>query len=202
MKKTEWVFREILYRAIEKKEFALTQSELSKKLSLSLSILNSAVKRLNSIGAVKITQRNFKIIDIKKILYFWASVRNLEKDIIFKARIEAPVKEIEKNMPNVIFTAYTAYKLRFNDVVSDYSEVYVYADAEELESVKKRIAKLSLSQKNQTPNFFVIKKDAMLKNYGKIPISQIFVDLWNLKEWYAKDFVIALEKRIMEENKA
>ncbi len=94
MKKQEAIYREILYRAIEKKEFSLTQLELSKKLNLSLSIVNSAIKKLNSIGAVKIMQRGFKILDIKKILYFWASIRNLEKDIIFKARIEAPVREI------------------------------------------------------------------------------------------------------------
>lgn len=194
MKKTEAVYEEILYRAIEKKEFVFTQSELSKKLNLSLSMINLAVKKLNSIGAVKIKQRSFYVLDIEKILYFWASVRNLEKDIIFKVRIEAPVREIERVLPNIFYTAYSAYKFHFNDVPADYSEVYVYADENELKEIKKRIFDFKLLETN--PNFFVLKKKPFLNLYKKTPLAQIFVDLWNLKQWYAKDFINDLEVKI------
>ena len=194
MKKTEAVYREILYRAIEQKEFNLTQSELSKKLGISLSIVNLAVKKLHLIGALKIQQRSFHVLDVKKILYLWASVRNLQKDIIFKIRVELPVREIERIMPDAVFTSYTAYKLNFNDIPADYSEVYAYADEKEIETIKKRISKLKYSEKN--PNLFILKKAELLGLYNKIPIAQIFVDLWNLKEWYAKDFINALEDKI------
>ncbi len=198
MKKQELVYREILYRAIEKKEFTLTQSELSKTLGISLSIINKAITRLNEIGAVKKSQRNFKILDIKKILYFWASIRNLNKDIIFKARIEMPVREIERNIPdNIIFTAYSAYKLKFKDVPADYSEVYVYADSQEIEEIKRRFS-LKDKDKSQKPNLFILKKDPLINKYNSIPISQIFVDLWNLSEWYSKEFLNAIERRILE----
>ncbi len=197
MKKIESIYREILYRAIEKKEFQLTQSELSKELVLSLSIVNLAIKKLKSIGAVKINQRSFNVLDIKKILYFWASARNLEKDIIFKARIEMPVREIERNLPDIIFTAYTAYKFKFNDVPADYSEVYAYADEKELESIKKRF-KIDKDIGNKKPNLFILKKDNSMNLYKSIPVSQIFIDLWNLKEWYAKEFINEFEKRIGE----
>jgi len=30
----------------------------------------------------------------------------------------------------------------------------------------------------------------------KATIAQIFVDLWNLKEWYAKDFLKAMEAKL------
>ncbi len=193
MKKIESVYREILYRTIEKKEFQLTQSELSKKLNLSLSIVNLAVKKLESIGAIKIMQRSFKVIDVKKILYFWASARNLEKDIIFKKRINMPVREIERNIPDITFTAYTAYKFQFKDTPADYSEVYIYADEKELEIIKKRFPKTEDEKKS---NLIVLKKDETLNLYKTLPIPQIFVDLWNLKEWYAKDFLNALEKNL------
>lgn len=194
MKRIESVFREVLYQAVERKNFKLTQSELSKKLNTSLSIVNLAVKKLESIGAVKIQQRSFHVLDIKKILYLWASVRNLEKDILFKTRIDAPVREIEKLMPDILFTAYTSYKFRFNDVPADYSEVYLYADEKELETIKKRLSKLKNYQ--TAPNLFILKKDSSLNLYDRIPLAQIFVDLWNLKEWYAKDFINALEDKI------
>ncbi len=194
MKKTEGVYREILYRSMEKKEFNFTQSELSKKLSLSLSIVNSAVKKLESIGALKIKQRGFNILDIKKILYLWASLRNLEKDVIFKIRVETPIRDIERAMPNIIFTTYTGYKFRFNDVPADYSEVYVYADDRQVDEIKKRISGFKTGEKN--PNLFILKKDSLFDLYKQLPISQLFVDFWNLKEWYAKEFINALEKRI------
>ncbi len=196
MKKLELVYREILYQVIEKKQFEFTQSELSKTLNLSLSIVNSAVKKLESIGSVKIAQRNFRILDIKKMLYLWASIRSLNKDILFKIRIESPIREVERIMPNVIFTGFTAYKSKFNDVPADYSEVYVYADEKELEIIKKRLSNFKTSEKN--PNLFVLKKDNLIKNYKTIPIAQIFVDLWNMKEWYARDFLNALEIKITE----
>ncbi len=192
MKQIELVIREILYKMIEKKERKLTQSGLSKEFGISLSVVNLAVRRLNEIGAVKILQRSFNIIDARKIIYFWASIRNLKKDIIFNGRVEMSVREIERNMPaNIIFSAYSAYKFRFKDVPADYSEVYVYADEKELEIIKKRFV-----VKNERPNLFILKKDSLIDKYKEIPIAQIFVDLWNIGEWYAKDFVDVLEKKI------
>lgn len=189
MKNLEVVYREILYQAIEKKNRTSTQSSLAKNLNISLSIVNNAVKRLAEIGAIEIKPRLFYVIDIKKILYYWASVRNLQKDIIYSTRIEMPVKEIEKLMPNdIIFGAYSAYKFLFNDVPADYSEIYVYGD----ESLKERFP-----ENKGTPNLFVLKKDKKISQYGKTTtIANTFVDLWNLREWYAKEFVNAIEEKL------
>jgi len=195
MKRAETVYREILYRVIEEKERKLTQSELSKKLEISLSIVNSTVRKLSELGAVKILQRSFSVIDIKKALYFWASIRNLKKDIIFSGRIDLSVRDIERSMPNdIIYTAYSAYKFRFKDVPADYSEIYIYASDDGIKNIKKRL----VIKENIRPNLFVLKKDNLISKYKEIPIAQIFVDLWNLREWYAKEFVDALEKKIEE----
>ncbi len=192
MKKIELVYKEILFQAIEKKNKRLTQLELSKKLNVSLSIVNLALKKLKKINSVRMQNMGFVVIDIMKILYLWASERNIDKDIVYKTRVEMPVKEIEKIMPNIVFSVYSAYKFKFNDVPADYSEVYVYCNEEELGEIKKRFP-----EKNGNENVFVLKKYG---EYGKTDtIAQIFVDLWNLKEWYADDFLKELEKRIKEE---
>ena len=68
MKRTEEVFREILYQSIEKKNKVLTQTRLSKELKVSLSNVNLALKQLEKMGAVSIKQRNFHVINAKKIL--------------------------------------------------------------------------------------------------------------------------------------
>ena len=187
MKRAEEVYREILFQSMEKKKNNLTQSYLANALNISLSGINLALNPLKSMGAVRINQRNFDVIDKKKILYYWASARNIEKDIVYKTRVEKKISKIESEMPsNVTYGAYSAYKFRFNDVPADYSEVYVYSD--DIEEIEKRFPK-----NNKQPNLFVLKKDTNMK---EITVAQIFVDLWNLKEWYAKDFLKAMEKKI------
>jgi len=196
MKQTELVIREILYRAIENNERKLTQSELSKSLGISLSIVNLAVRKLADIGAIKISKRSFTILDIKKSLYFWASIRNFKKDIIFNTRIESNIREIERNMPEgIIFTAYSAYKFLFKEVPADYSEIYIYSDKKSLETIKKRFMP-DHEKRVSRANLFILKKDNLINNHKEIPIAQLFVDLWNLSEWYAKEFIISLEKKI------
>ena len=186
MKRIEEVYREILFQSMEKKKNNLTQSYLANTLNVSLSVVNLALNPLRKMGAIKINQRNFDVVDKKKILYYWASARNIEKDIIYKTRAEKPVTKIESEMPNdVIYGAYSAYKFKFNDIPADYSEVYVYSsDAKEIE---KRFSK-----NNNNPNLFVLKKD---NNMKETTIAQIFVDLWNMKEWYARDFLKAIEEK-------
>ena len=45
----------------------------------------------------------------------------------------------------------------------------------------------------------MLKKDTFLDRYGKTTtIAQTFVDLWNIKSWYAKEFVTALGKKLGE----
>jgi len=189
MKRIEEVYREILFQSMEKKNSSMTQSYLADALSMSLSIVNLALRPLKKMNAINIRQRGFDVIDKRKILYYWASIRDIEKDIIYKTRVDKPVKKIESEMPaDIIYAAYSAYKFRFKDVPADYSEVYVYAD--NIEEIEKRFP-----GNNKTPNFFVVKKD---KNMKEITLAAIFVDLWNLKEWYAKDFLNAMEARIIK----
>lgn len=189
MKRTEEVYREILYQA-EKGNFVLTQKAISDKLNLSLSNVNYAIAPLRRMNAVAIKKRCFHIVNQKKILYYWASQRNLKKDIIYSTRIEKSVVELENSMPDsTIFTAYSGYRLKFNETPADYSEVYFYTD--DLNEIKRRFP-----ERKGVPNLFALKKDKSIDKYGKIAsTSNIFVDLWNLQEWYAQAFIKSLEEK-------
>jgi len=183
MKKIELVYNYILEQAMEKKRRSMTQAEIAEALGVSLSTVNAAISHLRKMNAVKVKLRSFDIVDAKKILYYWASIRNVGKDISYATRADMPAGEIEKNMPaGIVYAAYSAYKIKFKDVPADYSEVYVYGDPE---TVKKRFP----PSKNR-PNLFI------LSGPGKMTIANIFVDLWNMKEWYAKDFLAAMEAKI------
>ncbi len=193
MKRIEEIYREILHQALEEKNNTLTQRGISVKLDVSISTVNHALKILRKMNAIKVNPRNFKITNSKKILYYWACIRNLKKDIIYKTRVDDSAINIEKRVPDdVVYAAYTAYKFKFKDSPSDYSEIYIYAN--NIKEIKKRFP-----EKNNTPNLFILKKDVNLDKYGKTStIGNIFVDLWNLEEWYAKEFLKAIEKRLVQ----
>jgi len=190
MKKKEIIYRTILDDTMQKNQVFFTQLNLSKKLKFSLSTINNALKPLEEIGAIEKKPRSFTISDIKKTLLFWASVRRLSKDIIYSTRSENPVQKIESEMPaGVVFTAYSGYRIFFNEAPADYSEVYAYADS--IEEVKERFP-----EKKGPKNLFILQKDAFMPEKPAAPLPQIYVDLWNLKEWYARDFLDSLEKRL------
>jgi len=191
MLKTEFVYRELLFQALEQGKGGFTQKGLAGKLNVSLANVNNALRPLRRMNAVKVGPMGFSLVNPKKVLFYWASSRNLEKDVVYRTRVDLGVAEIEKRMASdVIFGAYSGYKFRFKDVPADYSEVYVYA--EDLEEMRKRFP-----EGKGNANLVVLQKDEVMEGYGRTgSIGQLFVDLWNLPEWYASDFLKELEVRI------
>lgn len=193
MSKKELIWREILFQAIEKKNFDFTQKELAKKFGFSLSTVFNALKIPRQSGAIKVTGRNFSVIDAEKFLYIWATQRNIEKEIIYETYAAESAQEIEGQMPaGIIFGAYSAYVFKYNDAPADYGKIYIYAEKEELEEIKKRFPK-----RKGEANLFILKEDQYLKKFGHItPNVQTFADLWGMKDWYAKDFLNALKNKL------
>lgn len=191
MLKKELIWREITTKALDEKIYQFQQKSIAKQFSISVSTVFNALRGLREIGAVKVGGRSFTITDLEKLLTFWATQRNLQRDVIYATHVDATVREIESAMPpEVIFGAFAAYRIRYNDVPADYDKVYVYSTNQA--AVEKRFP-----QKKGYENLFVLKTDPFLKAYGlTIPIAQLYVDLWNLKDWYATDFLNALKKRL------
>lgn len=189
--KKERVYREILYGVLEERTRVFKQLELSRVCKLSLSTVNYALRPLERMNAVEKKRFGFTVLDPKKILLYWASVRGLEKDIVYQTYVEEPVDKIESEVPaNSVFTAYSAFKFRFKRAPSEYGEVVVYGVARDFE---RRFGKESTRLK---PNLIVLNLDEHLLRFKIAPIAQIFVDLWNLRSWYAKDFLREMERII------
>lgn len=189
--KKEWIYREILYGALEKNIRAYKQIELGKVCNISLSTVNYALKPLVRMGAIEKKRFGFMILDPKKILFYWASIRNLGKETVYKTHLDRPVETIESEVPaNSIFTAYSAFKFKFKKIPSEYSEVVVYGKRDDFERRFGREAQAF------EPNLIVLDLDEHLKKFRMAPSAQIYVDLWNLGSWYAKDFLSKMEETI------
>ncbi len=193
MKKIEIIWRELLYQAIEKRNRQFTQKDLADKFGLSTSTVFQSLKDPRKMGAVRVTGRFFVLEDPEKLLYHWASVRDLKKDIVFSTRVELPVLEIEGRMPSgVTFGGYSGARQQLAEPPADYDKVYVYS--QKPSEIKERFG----FQKGRE-NLIVLKPDGFLTDYGQTTtLAQTFVDLWNLSEWYAKEFTNALKKKIDE----
>jgi hypothetical protein len=192
MTKKEVIWREILFQAIENKKIEFTQKELAQKYRFSLSTVFNALKIPRQTNAIE-GKRGFKVRDIEKFLYLWATFRKVKKDIIYQTAVKKRVFEIEGEMPpSVIFGAYSAFLKKYKTAPADYDKVYVYTEEKNLKEIKKRFP-----DKKGYQNLIVLKADLWLKNFGSLtPDCQTFVDLWNLSEWYAKDFLNALKEKI------
>jgi len=165
-----------------------TQAAISKRLDVSLSTVNRTVKKMEKMGAVNVGTRSLQVLDREKVLMYLASLRDLNQDTVYETRVDGTVEEIETSMPGEVeFTAYTAYKFNYGEVPADYSEVYVYGDEEGVKEIRDRFPP------QQGPaNLIVLRKET------EVTPALIFADLWNLPEWYSKEFVGDLRDRILE----
>ena len=195
MLKKEVVWREILHQAIANKKYKTTQKEIAQKYNFSLSTVFNALKNIRQTGAIEAGAKGIRLINLKKMLYFWATFRKLEKDVIYKTNVPKNVKQIEGEMPpEAIFGAFSAFNKKFKNPPADYDKAYVYIKEKELNKIKERFP-----FKKGYGNLVVLKADSWLKSFGQItPDCQIFVDLWNLPEWYVADYLEDLKKKIIK----
>ncbi len=193
MTKKEIIWRDILYQAIEKKEVTFRQKDLAEKFGFSLSTVFNALKIPRGLGAIEVTGRDFRIRDAEKFLYVWATHRKISKEEVYRIHSPKSVREIESEMPaGIVFGAYSAYTKKYKDAPADYDKVYVYAGEKELIEIKKRFP-----GGRGYENLFVLKKDPLLDKFGSVtPDVQTFVDLWNLSDWYAKEFLNGLKEKL------
>ncbi len=191
MSKKEILWRHILSESLEKKVQKFTQKELAKHFSYSTSTIFNALKAPRKLGAVEVTGRYFRVRDAEKLLLLFATIRNLNKEVIYETFVDDSPRGIEGTMPpDVIFGAFSAYRLKYNEAPADYSSVYVYSD--NLSVLQKRFPK----QKGSS-NLFVLKPDKHLRSFGSTtPDVQTFADLWNIPQWYAKDYLNALKNKL------
>jgi hypothetical protein len=190
MKKNEFIWRHLLFECIEKRTIRFQQQELAALFGISTSTVNAALIPIRRIGGIRVGGRGFEIVDYEKILYHWANVRQLSKDIAFSFRLNTSMKEIEGQLPpDSYLTAYSAVRERFGEPPADYESVYCYHAHPE--TVKNRFREELGKGK---PNVFILQADPFLHLYGKeLSLGHIFVDLWNLTDWYAKDFTTYLK---------
>lgn len=193
MTKKETIWRHILEETQNKRQVQFTQKELSLRFGYSLSTIFNALKVPRQLGAVEVSGRSFRLRDSEKLLLLWATARAFQRDIVYTTHADDSPRGIEGNMPpGIIFGGYSAYRLVTGDAPADYDRIIVYAAESDLRELKRRFPK-----RRGTINVLALKPDPLLSSFGATtPDSQTFVDLWNQEDWYAKEYVEAIKKKM------
>ena len=205
MKKNQVIYRFIAQATLQNKKTKFVMRDIARTLKISPNTVSLTVKSLVNIGAVTQYGNYFSISDFNKLIDFWAVKRDISKDIIYQTYADIEESEIEKMMPSeVAFTCYSAYVLLFGNDASDYSGVYVYASDKGLKEIKMRFPEKKLSERSKYFNITVLKPDQLLSNMidngatikSSVSVPQLYVDLWNTKDWYAYEFLKKLKIKI------
>lgn len=190
MLKKEIIWREILFQALERRVFKFTQADLAKKFGFSVSTVFNALKIPRQAGAIKVSGRYFEVTDKEKLLAIWATFRNLAKDVVYQTRVDLPVLKIVGQLPAAVrLGGYAHYQQKFKTAPADYDKIHVYA--KDLTEIKKRFPPAK-----GAANLIVFKSDDYMEFYQALPLAQLYVDLWNFKEWQAREFLEALKKKL------
>ena len=174
MKKWERLFREILHAFYSRGERFFIQAHLCSSCSISAGAANRMIDWLEQIGAVERRPQGFRVVDPQKILLSWAVKRNLMEDVVYSTRVSSLTEAESILSGKVLFTAHCGYKIIFGESVF-YNKIFAYGKREEVEGLLPAI--------REKPNLFLLRWDehlARLSEGGKIPLVQLYVDLWQL----------------------
>ena len=208
MNKKCLAYRYIAEHALTDKKAKFTVRGIAGDLSIAPDTVSNAMAPLKRTGAIDMQRRYFTLTSLDKLLAIWAVARNLNKDVAYKTYVAGrSTAEIEDMLPSgIAYTNYSGYTKLFDDAVSTYSEVYAYATEQSIDEIKKRFPKNSLSRGSDYSNLIILEPDYVLskKIIGKtlqrsaVSLPQLYVDLWNTKEWYAYEFLKRLKEKIDE----
>lgn len=194
MKKIETVWCELLFEALEKGNPYFQQQKLAQKLDLSTSTVNLALKDLRRMGAVEIGGDGGTVRNAEKILMHWASHRELEKDIVFTKQLAGSVAEIEGLLPpDSILGAYSAVRQWYKEAPANYNSVYVYHL-----SPRKIEERFANHEKGETKLIVLQLKPKIPLRSETTSLAHTFVDLWNISDWMASDFIRRIREEIDE----
>lgn len=196
MKKIETIWHHLLNETLTHKTYRYTQQELAGRFHYSLSTVHHALKNPVAMGAVRKESKFFVLDDFKKLLYYWASLRSLQRDIVHQAATEKPVLEAEGlAVPGTVFACYSAARHHLGEAPADYAKVYWYAGPKDLGTVQQRFP--ARPKTKTEASVFVLRRPAVFPCDGHYTtLVHTFVDIWNLQDWYAHDFCKALEEKI------
>ncbi len=190
LSKTQQVWRHLVTEAIvTRRRRWPSVTALADELEMGISTVHRALSHPAEIGAVVIRPAGgLRVIDPGRLLMMWAGQRNLGYDVVERFQVQGSSPAIERCISNrsAVLGGFGAVVARIGgNTVADYETVLIYGDPR-----LRRYRPGDDSESGRTSEIIVLEPDPLLCNYGRVaPVTQAWVDLFNLPGWQAARFV-------------
>lgn len=190
MKKIEIIWHHLLTSALNDHQYQHTQAGIAASFHYSTSTVHAALTRPTALGAIRKSGKFFVLADPTKLLYFWATNRNLARDTLYHTTSPLSVRELESLIPpTAAYGGYSAATRLLDSPPADYTHIFFYLPTQDLTSAKSRFPHASSGPTQLT----ILKTPPQLGFFNSLTsLPLTFVDLWGQPDWYAADFTKSL----------
>ena len=197
--KQHLVWRHIADMVLERQESTVTQQAIADELEVSKALVHHALIPLRGSGAVEVVGKRLVVRDVKKVLLHWAVHRRLDRDIVLALGGEdTPDATVRSCPPGLSFTSFAGYVRRYAEHPAPYAIVRAYIDPNAEALRKELVERFPRPRGPGDPGLVLHAADPALARAKPAIVSaaQLYVDLWNEADFFAMDYLRALDRRL------
>jgi hypothetical protein len=198
LSKTEQVWRHLTVGAIEQgRRRWPSVTALAAELGMGVSTVHRALAHPAEIGSVDVLGGGgVRVVDPGRLLIVWAGHRRLRRDIVDRQLVPGSAPVVEQSIASraAVLGGFGAIVAHLGgNTIADYETVLVYGEPH-----LARRRRISDPEPDRVTELVVLDPDPLLAGYGRVtPITQAWVDLFNLPGWQAARFVHHLVPRLV-----
>jgi hypothetical protein len=170
---------------------------LAGELDMRVSTVHRALSHPAEIGAIDVLGGGgVRVVDPGRLLVVWAGKRRLRRDIVDRFRVPGSAPIVERSIRGraAVLGGFGAVVAHIGgNTIADYETVLVYGEPR----ITRR-RHVNDPDPGRATEVVVLDPDPLLARYGKVtPLTQAWVDLFNLPDWQAARFVHHLVPRLI-----
>jgi hypothetical protein len=198
LSKTEQVWRHLTVGGIEQGLRRWPSvTALAAELGMGVSTVHRALAHPAEIGSVDVLPGGgVRVLDPGRLLMVWAGQRRLRRDIVDRQQVPGSAPAVEQAFANpaAVLGGFGAVVAQLGgNTIADYETVLVYGEPHITR--RRRIVD---PDPGRVTEVVVLEPDPLLAGYGRVtPLTQAWVDLFNLPGWQAARFVHHLVPRLV-----
>ncbi|MHB8399909.1 MAG: hypothetical protein ACYDCI_13420 [Candidatus Limnocylindrales bacterium] len=198
MLKREILWRQIADDVLERRRATFHQRSLAAELGMSPGNVNLALEPLRAVGAASVVGKNLVVRDVRKILLLWAARRQPPRPLAAFTSMERARDLLGVLPPGLALTSFAGYVARYGDEPAPFSVARGYMRAEDEATLVELRRRFSETPDLGVATLIVHDADSvMARDLPEIVgPAQLYVDLWMEADFFASDYLRALEGRL------
>ncbi len=198
MLKREILWRRIADDVLENRQTTVHQRELAAQLGMSPGNVHLALEPLRAVGAASVVGKNLAVRDVRKILLLWAARRQPSRPLAAFTSMEHARDLVRVLPPGLALTSFAGFVARYGDEPAPFSVARAYVRPDDQATLVELRRRFNESPDVGAATLIVHEADSMLaRNLPEIVgPAQLYVDLWAEADFFASDYLRALEGRL------